>query len=201
MRVSREQAARNREQVLDAAARLFRERGFKGVGVAELMQEAGLTHGAFYGQFESKEDLMARAVARAYEQLDERWRKAAARSPRDPLEGVAAAYLSPLHRDRPAEGCVIAALGAEATREGSVLRRTVTEGTERQLEALTRLVSGPTKQLRRRRAAATLATMVGALVLARVLDDKALSGEVLRAAREAIRGGHAAPAEEHPDAR
>ena len=184
MRVSRDQAAQNRERVLETAARLFRERGFKGVGVAELMQEAGLTHGAFYGQFGSKDDLMAEAVARAYEQLEERWREAAG-STDDPLHGVVSAYLSPLHRDRPAEGCVMAALGAEAAREGGALRHAVTEGTRRQIDALSHLVGGATRPARRRRAAAALATMVGAIVLARALDDEGLSAEVLRAAREA----------------
>src|SRR6516165_6634589 len=144
MRVTREQAARNRERVLDTAARLFRKRGFKGVGVAELMQEAGLTHGAFYGQFGSKEELMAEAVTRAYAELEERWRQAAIRTPSDPLEGVVTAYLSAAHRDQPAEGCVTAALGAEAAREGSELRGAITEGTQRQIDALSRLTTGPT---------------------------------------------------------
>jgi TetR/AcrR family transcriptional repressor of nem operon len=194
MRVTREQAARNRERVLDTAARLFRERGFKGVGVAELMQEAGLTHGAFYGQFGSKDELMAEAVARAYAQLEEHWRRVA-RSSRDPLDGVVAAYLSATHRDRPAEGCVMAALGAEAAREGSVLRRAITEGTRRQIEALSELVRAPSKPARRRRAAAMLATMVGALVLSRVVDDHELSGEILAAALEATSDvGHGAQA-------
>lgn len=187
MRVSRAQAAHNRERVLDTAARLFRERGFKGVGVAELMQEAGLTHGAFYGQFGSKDELMAEAVARAYEQLEARWDHAA-RTADDPLRGVVGAYLSAAHRDRPAEGCVMAALGAESAREGAALRGAITAGTRRQLDALTDLVPGDTKPARRRRAAALLAILVGALVLARALDDEGLSAEILRAARDAARG-------------
>src|ERR1700741_3405794 len=140
MRVSRAQAAHNRERVLDTAARLFRERGFKGVGVAELMQEAGLTHGAFYGQFGSKDDLMAEAVGRAYQQLEERWRVEAARSGDDRLEGVLGSYLSTAHRDRPADGCVMAALGAESARESAPLRHAITEGTRRQLDGLSHLV-------------------------------------------------------------
>jgi len=183
MRVSREQAVQNRERVLDTAAKLFRERGFNGVGVADLMKAAGLTHGAFYGQFESKEDLMAQACARAYEGLREEWRKAVARSPDNPLAGVVASYLSTAHRDRPGEGCVVAALGAEAAREGPALRRAITDGTKTQLETLRGLVSGESKAAKRQRAAATFASMVGALVLARALDDEALSKEILRAVR------------------
>src|SRR5678815_3029070 len=99
MRVSREQATQNRERVLDTAAKLFRERGFAGLGVADLMKAADLTHGAFYGQFESKEDLMVQACARAFEDSLEQWQAAAARSPDDPLAGVASSYLSRAHRD------------------------------------------------------------------------------------------------------
>jgi TetR/AcrR family transcriptional repressor of nem operon len=183
MRVTREQAAQNRERVLDAAAKLFRERGFSGVGVAELMQAAGLTHGAFYGQFESKEDLMAQACARAFEGSLERWRKAAARSPDDPLSAVVASYVTTAHRDEPGDGCVMAALGAEAAREGPAMRRVITEGTKSLLDVLSGLAPGQTKAEKRQRAAAILAGMVGALVLARALDDEAVSKEVLRAVR------------------
>jgi hypothetical protein len=108
---------------------------------------------------------MAQACARAYEKLDERWRDAAARSPGKPLAGVLASYLSTSHRDRPAEGCVAAALGAEAAREGPALRHAVTQGTKTQLDALSGLMIGASKSARRQRAAATLAGMVGALVL------------------------------------
>jgi TetR/AcrR family transcriptional repressor of nem operon len=186
MKVSREQAAINRERVLDTAARLFRERGFNGVGVADLMKEAGLTHGAFYGQFASKEDLMAHACVRAYEELDERWRKAAARMPGKPLAGIVSSYLSTAHRDNPGAGCATAALAAEAARQGAPLRSAFTQGTQAQLDALATLVPGATKSTRRRRAALTLSAMVGALVLSRALDDDALSGEILRCVKAAL---------------
>lgn len=185
MRVSRQQAAHNRERVLDTAAKLFRERGFAGLGVADLMKAAGLTHGAFYGQFESKEDLMAQACARAFEGSLEQWRVAAERSPEDPLAGVVASYLSSAHRDKPGEGCVVAALGAEVARQGPAMRRVVTEGTKSLLQALGELVPAASKAEKRRCAAATFASMVGALVLARALDDEALSKEILRAVRTA----------------
>jgi TetR/AcrR family transcriptional repressor of nem operon len=183
MRVSREQAAENRERVLDAAATLFRERGFSGVGVAEVMHSAGLTHGAFYGQFESKEDLMKQACERAFESSLERWHKAVSRSPDDPLAAVVASYVSASHRDNPGRGCVVAALGAEAAREGPELRRVVTDGTRSLLDVLSSLAPGDSKAEKRQRAAGCLASMVGALVLARVVDDEALSKEVLRAVK------------------
>ncbi|MDB5924847.1 MAG: TetR family transcriptional regulator, partial [Betaproteobacteria bacterium] len=81
MKVSREQAAENRERILDAAAQLFRERGFEGIGVADLMKAAGLTHGGFYGHFASKEDLMAQACARASTRSRALWSKLADRAP------------------------------------------------------------------------------------------------------------------------
>lgn len=186
MKVSREQATMNRERVLDTAARLFRERGLQGVGVADLMKEAGLTHGAFYGQFASKEDLMAQACARAYEELYGHWSEAAARTPGKPLAGIASSYLSTAHRDSPGQGCVTAALGAEAARQGGPLRRAFTDGTREQLDTLTQLVPGPSPAARRQRAVVTLAAMVGAMVLARTLDDEALSKEVLRSVKAAV---------------
>src|SRR5213593_477266 len=111
MKVSRERAAQNRERILDAAARLFRERGFEGIGVADLMKTAGLTHGGFYGHFSSKEDLMAQACARALARSLEAWSKRAERIPDDPLLSIAGGYLSSKHRDDPGAGCVLAALG------------------------------------------------------------------------------------------
>src|SRR5688572_6186334 len=89
MKVSREQAVQNRERIVEAAARLFRERGFDGIGVADLMNEAGLTHGGFYGHFSSKEELMAEASARALTGSLAVWRKLAERASGDPLSAIA----------------------------------------------------------------------------------------------------------------
>src|SRR3954466_13018807 len=105
MKVSREQAAENRERIVQAAARLFRERGFDGIGVADLMSEAGLTHGAFYGQFESKEDLAAQACARALEQSAAKWDRAlAGQKPEDGLKAYVSGYLSQRHVNDPGHG-------------------------------------------------------------------------------------------------
>jgi TetR/AcrR family transcriptional regulator, transcriptional repressor for nem operon len=89
MKVSREQATYNRERIVEAAAQLFRERGFEGIGVADLMKEAGLTHGGFYGHFSSKEDLIAQASARALAHSLALWSKLAERAPGDPLSAIA----------------------------------------------------------------------------------------------------------------
>src|SRR5262245_4422131 len=118
MRVSREQANATRERIVDTAARLFRKKGYDGIGVADLMQEAGLTHGGFYAHFDSKEDLMAAACQRSMEQSVQAWLAAAGKD--DPLKAVAGRYLSKGHRDHPeaAGACVIAAAGTDIARLG-----------------------------------------------------------------------------------
>jgi len=186
MRVTREQAEANRERVLDVAGKLFRERGFDGIGVSDLMKSAGMTHGGFYGQFSSKEDLMAQACARAFEQSNAHWRRVAERATGDPMSAVAKSYLSTTHRDRPGEGCLVAALGAEASRQGPSLRHAVTEGVRSLVEHLSGLVPGRSKAVKRERALAAFAGMVGALVLARAVDDPALSKEILQATTKSL---------------
>lgn len=179
MRVSREQAAQNRERIVKVAAKLFRERGFDGIGVVDLMKCAGLTHGGFYGHFASKEDLMAQACTRALEGSLASLQELAERGGENRLAAVASAYLSPAHRDHPGDGCVLAALGAEAARHGSPVRNAFTRGVRSALDMLTRLMPGKSEPTRRERALATYASMIGALVLARAVDDPELSDEVL----------------------
>src|SRR5436853_1230624 len=116
MRVTREQAVRTRERILDAAAQLFRERGFDGIGVADLMKAAGLTHGGFYGHFRSKGDLAAEACSRAMAGASEEW-AALARMPRgDARAEIVKQYLTESHCDRPGKGCLLAALGSDVGR-------------------------------------------------------------------------------------
>src|SRR6478735_10191546 len=93
MRVSRIQAAENRETVINVASRLFREHGFDGIGLKDLMKGAGLTQGAFYKQFESKEDLAAQASRRALESISGQWSAALESNPKDPLGAIVARYL------------------------------------------------------------------------------------------------------------
>jgi TetR/AcrR family transcriptional regulator, transcriptional repressor for nem operon len=181
MKVSREQAAQNRELILDAAAQLFRERGFGGIGVADLMKEAGLTHGGFYGHFSSKEDLMAQACARASARSRALWSKLAERAPNDPLSEIAGVYLTSRHRDNPGTGCLMAALAADASRQGPPVRRAVTDGLRSAFDFMAKLVPGKSKAAKRQRAISTYASLVGGMVLARAVDDRALSQEILDA--------------------
>jgi TetR/AcrR family transcriptional regulator, transcriptional repressor for nem operon len=181
MKVSREQAAANHDRIVDAAAQLFRERGFEGIGVADLMKEAGLTHGGFYGHFASKEELMAEASARALTQSLESWSTLAMRAHENPLPALAKAYLTSKHRDDPGGGCLLAALGPEVARQGPAVRRAVTDYVRSACDLLARLVPGKSRAARRQKGIATYATLVGAMVMARAVDDRALSQEILDA--------------------
>src|SRR5437763_14064217 len=126
MRVSRIQAGENRQTVINVASRLFRERGFDGIGLKDLMEGAGLTQGAFYKQFASKEDLAEEASRRALESASHRWSDAAEQNLDDPLGAVLAFYLSGDHREEKMDGCPIVALGSDDAR----LRPGVTEAFE-----------------------------------------------------------------------
>src|SRR5882757_5280978 len=130
MKVTREQAAENRERVVDVASRLFREKGFDGIGIADIMKSAGLTHGGFYGQFKSKDDLAAQACARAFAQWAEELDARVRTSGGDSLAALIRAYLSEAHRDARGTGCMTAALGAEAARQSQPLRQAFTQGIE-----------------------------------------------------------------------
>jgi TetR/AcrR family transcriptional repressor of nem operon len=179
MRVSREQAVENRARVVGAAARLFREHGFDGVGVDAIMKEAGLTHGGFYGQFKSKDDLAAEALARALQQGNEKLSRFTE------LNAYVSAYLSERHCADRGDGCGLAALGSDAARSGKGVRRVLTAYVLGRLDWIAGLFGGGAAA-RRKRAIATLSGMVGALVLARAVDDPKLSKEILAAARESI---------------
>lgn len=186
MKVSKEQAAENRERVVQTAAKLFRERGYNGIGVADLMKSAGLTHGGFYGNFGSKEALMAEAASLAVNTSLAEWDKKVARHPDAPLDAITRAYLSTAHRDHPGQGCTIAALGADVARLSPEVRAAMTDGVARQIDKLAALMPDGSADQKRQDALATYAAMVGALVISRSVSDEALSEEVLAAALQAI---------------
>jgi TetR/AcrR family transcriptional regulator, transcriptional repressor for nem operon len=182
MKVSREQVKQNRERILEAAARLFRERGFDGVSVAEIMKAAGLTHGGFYGHFESKDALIKEAMAQPIAATAPPRRSAAQQSAADFADG----YLSARHRDNRADGCPVAGLGSEAVRASPEVRAELTKAIREQIERFSPASPGATAAARRRAAIATYAAMVGALTLARVVDDEKLSAEILAATRKSL---------------
>ena len=151
MKVSREQMAENHRKILEVAGRLFRERGFDAVTVAEVMKAAGLTHGGFYGHFRSKEDLIAETLAHAL---------ASVPGPTASLDRYAAGYLSPRHRDDRAGGCPTAALATETIRQSPEARAAMTAGLKKQIDALTACAPGDSASEKRRAAIGSWSAMV-----------------------------------------
>lgn len=171
MRVSREKMAENRLRILDEAGRLFRAKGFNSVSVAEVMQAAGLTHGGFYGHFSSKDDLVAQTLSHLLggigsKELD--------------LHGFVGAYLSSQHCDNAAGGCPTAGLAADVRHQTPEARLALTEGLRSQIAQLSGAAGGADEADRRRLAIGSWAAMVGAVILARAINDPALSKEILQ---------------------
>ena len=177
MRVTREKAAENRARIVETASRLFRERGFDGVGLDAIMNEVGLTHGGFYGHFTSKEDLAAEAVAHALEESAELQRGYTN------IADFVSGYLSESHFADRASGCALAALGGDMARRSKGVRSGATSYVRTALGQLAGLFRG-TAAARRRRAITTLVGIVGALTLARAVEDPVLSDEILSTARQ-----------------
>jgi TetR/AcrR family transcriptional regulator, transcriptional repressor for nem operon len=180
MKVSRDQVAAHRTRILAAAGRLFRLRGFDDVTVAEVMKNAGLTHGAFYGHFPSKEALIAEAVGRALSPA------AGGANARKPVPDYADGYLSTRHRDDRGSSCPFSCLGTEAARGSADLRRGMTQSVRRQIDRFSAEAKGETASEKRRAAIAAWSAMIGAMVLARIVDDDRLSKEILAETRASL---------------
>lgn len=176
MKISRDDVIRNRKQILVSAARLFRERGFNGVNVAQIMSASGLTHGAFYGYFNSKDDLIAQMLANLLLPPPE----GASDVPDGDIHFYSSAYLSGRHRDDPGNGCPYAALGSEIARAPKEIRKVMTKAVHHRIDRLSATASGRTERSRRRNAIAGWSAMIGALLLSRIVDDARLSNEILR---------------------
>ncbi len=186
MRVSRAQADENRRTVIDVASRLFRERGFDGIGLNDLMKGAGLTQGGFYKQFESKDDLIVLASSKALESGVANWARVVSKAAGKPLRALLRFYLSDAHRHEKADGCALAALAPEAARRSPALRQTFEACINNHLDILDGVVPPEPGKAVRDRSIAALSTMVGALVLSRAVDDEQLSNRFLKAAAESL---------------
>lgn len=187
MRVSRVQAAENRQTVINVAARLFREHGFDGIGLKDLMEGAGLTQGAFYKQFASKEDLIKQASKRALESAAQRWTDGAGADPSDPLAALIKFYLSDGHREDRMDGCPIVALGSDAARQGVDVKASFEAGIKAHLGVLEALIAASGREKPDGRAMVVLSTMIGALTLSRLLNDPDLARSLLDSAAEHVR--------------
>ena len=193
MRYSKEHKHETHARIVKKAAVLLREKGAHGIGVADLMKEAGLTHGGFYAHFDSREALVIEAFAYAMDRATERWRQIAAQTPADKrLATIVEAYLTPVHRDDPGHGCAVPALGAEIARESPKTRKAFAAKLDQMIDMVADQMPDVPRKAARRQAMATLATMAGSLLLARVAGNGELSDEVLAAGREAALG-HGAP--------
>jgi TetR/AcrR family transcriptional regulator, transcriptional repressor for nem operon len=183
MKVTKKKALENRARIVEVASTLFRERGYDGVGVADLMAAAGFTHGGFYKHFRSKADLMAEAAARGFSQ------SAATIEGADPAVFVQE-YLSRKHRDQLGNGCTFAALSGDAARQSESIKQAFATGIENQLTILER-GDGAVSEIAKREARAKridlLAHIVGALVLSRACpDDSPLADEILEICRTEV---------------
>ncbi len=187
MKVTKAQAQANRERIVETASTLFRERGYDGVGVADLMGAAGFTHGGFYKHFKSKTDLMAQAAQCGMAQT-------AAATAGVSRKDFVKYYLSRKHRDNPGEGCTMAALGTDAARQSEQVKETFAAGIENMLALLaadarsTGMDAASNAQAgTRAETIDTLARLVGAIVLARACPEGSpLSDEILQACRSAM---------------
>jgi TetR/AcrR family transcriptional repressor of nem operon len=180
MKVSNEQAAANRERILNEATRLFREQGFAKVGVDTLTQAAGLTHGSLYSHFGSKDALMAQALSHGRAQT-------AQTPPRiKTIADAVSVYLSAAHRDNPGSGCYMAALGCDMPRQSKEVRKVFTEIVRTRAKQVAALLPRRPHQDRDDEALAIIATMVGALTLARAVDDLEFSERIMAASRARI---------------
>jgi len=164
------------ERIVDAAARAIRKHGYAGVGVADVMKEAGMTHGGFYAHFDSREGMLAEAADRAgADTVATMARVAASAPPEQALNAMLRAYLSKAHVESVETGCAVAALGSEMPRQAPRVRRAATRRIKEMIDLVARHSPEWGQPGAHERALVTIATAVGALVLARAVDDPKLS--------------------------
>jgi TetR/AcrR family transcriptional regulator, transcriptional repressor for nem operon len=187
MRYSREHKIETHARIVKKASVRLREKGAHGIGVADLMKDAGLTHGGFYAHFASREALLIEAFAYAMDRGTERWRKLAEQTPPDKrLATIVGAYLTAVHRDDPGHGCAIPTLGAEIARESARTRKAFAAKLEQMIDMFAAQIPDVPRKTARKRAMAAIATMMGTLVLARVAGNGDFSDEILGAGRDAV---------------
>jgi TetR/AcrR family transcriptional repressor of nem operon len=185
MRYSREHKQETHDRIVKKASVRLREKGAHGIGVADLMKEAGLTHGGFYAHFDSREALVIEAFAYAMDRSMENWRKITDEvAPEKRLALIAESYLSTLHRDNPGHGCSIPALGAEIARESPKTRKAFAGKLDEMIEMMADYVPNLPRKAARKQAIATLAAMAGTMLLARIAGASELSDEVLKVGKD-----------------
>jgi TetR/AcrR family transcriptional repressor of nem operon len=188
MRYSETHKEETRQKVVKAAAMAVRAKGPDGVGVAEIMAEAGLTHGGFYAHFKSKEALIAAAVEEAFGQSRRRFsRLTEDMSSAEALEAFVDAYVSAEHRANPQRGCPISTLANDLPRQGAMVRAAFDAGVEGLISRIEGWLPEPDPDARRSLASSLMAEMAGAVALARAVSDEALAAQLLEASRARIK--------------
>jgi TetR/AcrR family transcriptional regulator, transcriptional repressor for nem operon len=201
MRYTKEHKQETHDRIVRKASIRLREKGAHGIGVADLMKEAGLTHGGFYAHFDSREALVIEAFNHAMGRATERWRKQAEQTPPEKrLATLVESYLTATHRDDPGHGCAVPTLGPEIARESAKTRKAFAAKLDEMIEMIADLVPELPRKVARAQAIATLSTMAGALVLSRVAGSGEFSDEILDAGREAALGRAAKVAAKKPRA-
>ena len=187
MRYSKEHKQETHARIVKKASVRLREKGAHGIGVADLMKEAGLTHGGFYAHFDSRDALVIEAFGYAMDRATDRWRKLAAETPPEKrLSTIVDSYLTPLHRDDPGHGCAVPTLGAEIARESPKTRKAFAAKLAQMIEMLADQIPEVPRKTARKQAMAAVATMMGTLVLSRIAGSGEFSDQILGAGREAV---------------
>ncbi len=194
MRYSKEHKLETHARIVKKASVRLREKGAHGIGVADLMKEAGLTHGGFYAHFDSREALVIEAFVDTMDRSTERWRKLAEQAPAEKrFTVIVDSYLTAVHRDDPGHGCVVPALGAEIARESPKTRKAFAAKLEQMIDMIAEQIPQVPRKAARKQAMAALATMMGTLVMARIAGNGEVSDEILGAGREAVLGRAVSP--------
>jgi TetR/AcrR family transcriptional repressor of nem operon len=194
MRYSKDHKAETHERIVKNASVRLREGGAASIGVAELMKEAGLTHGGFYAHFDSRDALVGEAFAHAMEQTVARWRKRAEQAPEGKeLASIVTRYLTAQHRDDVGNGCALPSLGAEVLRANPKTRKAVAAKLEEMIDIVSGQMPAQTPKAARREAIGVLSTMMGTLILARMAGSSEFSEEILAAGRHSALQGETSP--------
>ena len=199
MRYSREHKQETHDRIVRKASVRLREKGAHGIGVADLMKEAGLTHGGFYAHFDSREALVIEAFNYAMDRSTDRWRKLAEQTPPEKrFAAIVESYLTTLHRDDPGHGCAVPTLGPEIAREGAKARKAFAARLDEMIGMIADQLPELPRKAARAQAIAAISTMAGALVLSRIAGSGEFSEEILGSAREAALSAAADPAAKKP---
>ena len=195
MRYSKEHKQETHARIVKKASVRLREKGAHGIGVADLMKEAGLTHGGFYAHFDSREALVIEAFGYAMDRAFEHWRTMTTEIPPEKrLSAIVDSYVSATHRDDPGRGCAVPTLGAEIARESAKTRKAFAAKLDQMIDLVADQIPDVPRKTARRQAMGTMATMMGALVMSRVAGSGELSDEILASGREAALARAAKPA-------